>query len=127
MSKTSIYDQHRKAFRAVFAYVIVRDGKRVATVAFSFKTAVTAYVHWLGIEMRRGQAGGGGYDRESAAAMFAVSGIELVDGQYADGTPHFTDGHKAQFAAFKAALMTNDGRDWARRLEDAGFQVWEAV
>lgn len=127
MSKTSIYDQHRKAFRAISAYVIARDGKRVATVAFSFKTAVTAYVHWLGIEMRRGQAGGGGYDRQSAAAMFAVRGIELVDGQYADGTPHFTDRQKAQFAAFKAALPSDDVSDWARRLQDAGFEVWGAV
>jgi hypothetical protein len=74
---TSIYDQHDNAFTNVAAFVIAKDGKRVATIAFKFGNAVTAYVHWLGEPMVRGIARGGGYDRKSAACSDAARALAV--------------------------------------------------
>lgn len=125
----SIYDQHRKAFPAVAAYVVMDGPDRVATIAIKWGAAVTAYVHWVGIEMTRGRAGGGGYDRASAACRAAAEKMpaDLARDTFADGTPHHSADEIARYAAFRAALALRDGHEWRRRLELAGFAVWQAV
>lgn len=123
----SIYDQHDKAFRNVSAFVIAKDGKRVATVAFKFGDAVTVYVHWIGIEMVKGRAGGGGYDRKTAACADAVRKIKH------DIDPSLSDEDKAAAlrlrlsVKFVAALQADRGPSWENALRDAGFDVWSAV
>ena len=76
-----IYDQHDAAFARVSAFVICRDGERVATVALKFPAdgagRLHAYVHWLGLPMVRGFAGGYGYDKRSAAVIEATGKIPL--------------------------------------------------
>ena len=61
---SDIYEQHKAAFSNVSAFVIVKGGERVATIAFKFPRdgagRLFAYVHWLGEEMIRGYASGGG-------------------------------------------------------------------
>lgn len=119
----TIYDQHNTHFGSVAAYVIVRDGERVATVAFARPkraSQIYAYVHWIGTRMVRGAAGGGGYDRHSAAAAAAAAGLE--PGRFQD-TPEA----KRLFSAFAAALAKDDGTGWERALREAGFSVWQAV
>lgn len=73
---SDIYDQHRAAFANVSAYVILRGGERVATIAFKFPRdgagRLYAYVHWIGVPMVRGFAAGGGYDKRSAAVADAA-------------------------------------------------------
>ena len=125
----NVYDQHRAAFSNVSAYVVMCGGERVATIAFKFGNAVSAYVLWIGIEMQRGRAMGHGYDRQSAACADAARKMPeaLETGMWANGTPCHTDQQKADYAQFRAALMTDDGRRWDDRLRDAGFQVWQAV
>lgn len=71
MSK-DIYDQFDAAFRHVEAYAILKDGRPVARIALKHGGAVTAFVHWIGLEMTSGRAGGGGYDRASAAVAAAA-------------------------------------------------------
>lgn len=118
---TDIYDQHKHAFPNVSAYVIAHKGERVATIAFKYPRdgagRLYAYVHWLGTEMVRGYAGGGGYDKHSAACRAAAK--------------HMTRVATAQsylgWSEFKAALMNDDGYYWNQHLERAGFQVWQAV
>lgn len=124
-----IYDRHRTAFNNVSAWVVMDGADRVATVAIKYGNAVTAYVHWIGLEMQRGQAGGGGYDRRSAACAHAMRKlpVALPDTTYDDGTPHYDANKKARFAAFRAAMAADDGFGWDRRLQDAGFKVWQAV
>lgn len=111
---TTIYEQHDKAFGNVTAAVVLKDGERVATVAIKHGAAVTAYVRWLGEEMTRGRAGGGGYDRASAA-------IEQAAGKIAARKLD------ADLIAFKGALAKDSGHRWDRRLEDAGFTVFFAI
>lgn len=130
---TQIYKQHDAAFASVSAYVILKDAKRVATVAFKFPRdgagRLYAYVHWLGTEMVRGYAGGYGYDKTSAAVESACRKLpELSREAFADGVPHHSDAERANYGAFIAAItLGNDGQYWDRRLTDAGFTVLQAV
>lgn len=116
---TDIYRQHDASFSAVSAYVIAKDGKRVATVAFKFPRdgagRLLAYVHFLGLKMVRGWASGGGYDKRSAACADAARRINNTGG----------DGEA--FLPFYTALAKDDGYGWDRNLRDAGFDVWQAV
>ena len=117
---TKIYEQHDAAFNRVAAYVIARNGERVATIAFKFPAdgagRLYAYVHWLGLEMVRGHASGGGYDKRSAACSVAAR-------QIIDCAVHGED----DLSRFRRALTPDDGYTWDRRLRDAGFTVWQAV
>lgn len=110
-----IYDKHRDTFASVSAYVVLKDGKRVATVAFKFPKSgmsVISFVHWIGTEMQRGAARGGGYDRQTAAVACAADRIRNFGNE---GIP------------FVAAARKDDGAGWVRSLEDAGFIVLQAV
>lgn len=126
---SDIYQQHRAAFAHVEAFVVLKGAERVATVAFKFPRdgagRLYAYVHWLGLEMVRGYAGGGGYDKRSAAVADAARRMPL------ELSDRFT--HPAMRAAvegfhmFRATLAKDDGHYWDRRLRDAGFTVLQAV
>lgn len=113
---TDIYNQHQTAFKNVSAYVIMKDA-RVATIAFRFPKdgagRLWAYVHWIGTEMVRGYAGGGGYDKKSAAVESAC-----------DKLPQATSVAGNQFAI---ALHNIGGNTWDRALTEAGFEVLGAV
>ena len=130
-----IYDQHAAAFTNVSAFVVMRDGEKVATVAFKFPRdgagRLYAYVHWLGLPMVRGFAGGYGYDKRSAAVITAARKLDCGAAEKiaaenniteADGRP-WLNGYKA----FLAACKLDAGYDWQRNLEKAGFTVWQAV
>lgn len=121
-----IYDQHKAAFANVWAYVIARNGKKVATIAFKYPRdgagRLYAYVHWLGVPMVRGFAQGYGYDKNSAAVANATKKLAFPDVNV-DG--HF-EGIEDQ-TAFIDALNADDGPYWNNRLEAAGFTVWQAV
>lgn len=120
---TSIYDQHDKAFQHVSAFVILKDGERVATIAFKFPkdgaSRLYAYVHWIGIEMVRGYASGYGYDKRSAAIESAVARLPYTD--------ELDENHKPDLALFRSALTDIGGNTWDRALQDAGFTVLQAV
>ena len=126
---SNIYDQHRRAFPLVAAYVVMDGAERRATIAIKWGASVSVFVHWAGIEMRRGRAGGGGYDRASAACAGAAGKMpaDLGADTFEDGTPHHDATERARFMAFRAALGADDGHGWERRLREAGFTVWQAV
>jgi hypothetical protein len=115
-----IYDQHRAAFDAVSAYVIARHGEQVGTIAFKYPRdgagRLYAYVHFHGIEMVRGFAAGGGYDKHSAACAAAARAMAVKTGEGALYLGHFV-----------TALAKDDGHGWAAALRDNGFTVWQAV
>lgn len=119
-----IYRLHEMAFSNVSAYVIARDGKPLATIAFKFPRdgagRLYAYVHWKGLEMVRAFAGGYGYDKCSAAA--AAAGRKLHDAHAPEMEP---DG---PLEAFWLALREGDGSScWDSALRARGFDVWQAV
>jgi hypothetical protein len=114
----NIYDQHRKAFPSVSAYVVMRHGDKVGTIAFKFPkdgaSRLWVYVHWLGTPMVRGYAGGYGYDKKTAACNSASRALTRLD---ACGWEE----------AFTQALAIDNGNDWERNLRNAGFEVLQAV
>lgn len=111
-----IYEQHRKAFANVSAYIVLKDGERVASVTFKFGARVACYFHIIGSQMAKGWAGGGGYDRTSASAYVAVRAIDR------NAFPE----HMALIDAMREAI-TDTGRSWDRDLAEAGFVVCQAV
>lgn len=126
----SIYEQHDKAFSRVSAFVVVHDGKRVATIAFKAPAdgagRLYAYVHWIGEPMVRGFAGGYGYDKRSAACADAARRMPHSAPEV-DTWPGRDMRHIGWRAGFRDALAKNDGYHWNKNLEAAGFAVWQAV
>lgn len=119
----SMYEQHDAAFAGVSAYVVLKDGEKVATIAFKFPRdgagRLYAYVHWLGHQMVRGFAAGGGYDKKSAAVASAIGKLTL------EVKPN--DEARDNLFRFVGALEKDDGEYWDRRLAKAGFTVFQAV
>lgn len=124
---SDIYIQHDAAFANVTAFVILHKGKRVATVAFKWPRdgadRLYAYVHWIGLEMTRGFASGGGYDKQSTAAAAATDKmpreLDAETGTRVDPARVYND--------FRRAALKDDGYGWERNLTDAGFTVLQAV
>ena len=116
-----IYQQHDAAFSRVSAFVILKDGERVATVAFKFPAdgagRLYAYVHWIGTEMVRGFAGGFGYDKRSAAVANATRKMVAPEAR----------GASFDQWLFYDAARHDGGSTWDRSLEAAGFTVLQAV
>jgi len=129
MTDTTIYSQHDAAFRQVSAYVIARNGERVATIAFKFPRdgagRLYAYVHWLGLPMVRGYAGGYGYDKRSAACSLAVRPLKGKEGGW--NAPVSNASAITPVCDFLNALERDGGQTWESCLRDAGFTVWQAV
>lgn len=132
----TVYEQHRKAFERVSAYVIAHGADRVATIAIKYPAdgagRLYAYVHWIGVEMVRAYAGGYGYDKTGAALESAARKMpdELSKAvQYANfKRGPIPERDSALYRAFRAALIRGgDAGTWDRELRDAGFQVWGAV
>jgi hypothetical protein len=126
---TDISEQHKASFASVSAYVVLKGGERVATVAFKFPRdgagRLYAYVHWIGTEMVRGHAGGYGYSKCDAAVSVAAKKLRPIrDADFASRTyaadKEFSD-------AFINALLPDNGYSWDRHLRDAGFDVMPAV
>lgn len=120
----NIYDQHRAAFRNVEAHIVMHDGCKVATVAFKFPKdgagRLAAYVHWFGLEMVRGSASGGGYDKRSAACAVAVRKIMGDVAHISEQSPELR-------AAFVEVMARDVGQTWDAALRAAGFDVLQAV
>ncbi|MGY5795216.1 hypothetical protein ACXHXM_34235 len=123
---TAVYDQFDKAFSRVAAYVVLnKQGGCVAKITIKFPTdgagRLYAYVHWLGVEMVRGQASGYGYYKRSAAVANAVSKMNVDPKE--DSTGAVMDLH----IAFMRALEKDGGEYFDTRLRNAGFTVIQAV
>lgn len=130
MPTTDIYDKRDRHFANVSAYVIHHEdapGVLLATTAIKFPKdgagRLYAYVHWFGLRMVRGHAGGYGYDKRSAAVSAAAKLIP----HHPRADAHEEDRFPELRAAFLAALAPDDGCEWNTRLELAGFIVWRAV
>lgn len=123
---SNIYDQHKAAFSNVSAYVILKDGERVATVAIKYPSRgegrLWAYLHVIGLPMVRSYAAGCGYDKRSAAVASAARKVEASKGEYATAE----DATLAQFWNDLSPSL-DKGHEWTRALELAGFTVLQAV
>lgn len=128
---TNIYDQHAAAFARVSAFVILSDGAVIGKVSIKFPAdgagRLYAYCHIIGAEMVRGYAGGFGYDKRSGAVESAFARMPLHEAPADTMAPDHHAKIAAHQARIKAALATDSGLDWSRRIEDAGYSVICAV
>ena len=125
---STIYDQHASAFPHMSAYVILKDGERVATVAVKYSarsTRVWAYLHVLSLPMVRACADGGGYDKTSAAIAKASQQVRCPLTVYYPGNAQELH-DLAQFWNDLSPSL-DKGHEWTRALELAGFTVLQAV
>lgn len=120
-----VYDQFDKAFRNVSAYCVIWQGQPVAQVCFRHPDdgagRLWAYVHWYGVPMVRGYAGGFGYDKRSAAVSVAVRKMGVSAGG------HVSPDIQAAYEAFISATREDAGHYWNNRLEHAGFTVRQVI
>ncbi len=127
--RNPIYDQHDKAFARVSAFVIMKDGERVATVAFKFPAdgagRLQCFLHVLSLPMVKGTASGYGYDKRSAAFADAARKAEVKLEDWQEETGYVLQ--RSIASAINQAMQGNDGRDWSDNLRNAGFTVLQAV
>lgn len=118
----NIYDKHDNAFPTVSAFVIVtKSGDALGKVAFKHGARVTAFVHIYGQVMVSGWAGGGGYDRASAAVAEAARKITFPD----DSLKYSNHPRLAQRAA--KVMQRDNNQTWEGELRDIGLNVLQAV
>lgn len=123
----SIYEQHDATFRNVSAFVITNSvGVRIATVAFKRGNAVTCYAHIIGIEMTKGIANGGGYDRNSASFYNACEKMVNCNDK-THGLREWQSLDQLIIIFKDAAKKGNGGSHWHDALRAAGFNVFQAV
>lgn len=118
-ARSRIYDQHKTAFATTSAAVVLDEkGKLVARIAVKHGASVTAYVHYLGCQMTRGFARGGGYDRTSAAIAAAAEKTKPAE---------YSDDPAARERFTFACIAGSDGAGWKNALLAAGYTVHEAI
>jgi hypothetical protein len=121
---TDVYDQHRASFPHVSAFVVMHGSRHVGSIAFKFPRdgagRLYAYVHWFGVPMVRGYAGGYGYDKKSAACSSAARKMP-------EHLPEGYDGAGDVYGRFVDALGRDGGQEWHNHLRKAGFDVLQAV
>jgi len=114
-----IYDQFDASFRYISAHAILKDGKHVANITLKHGSAVTAYVHYLGLEMTKGRAGGGGYDRSTAAVQNAAAKTKGGD------APKSIQLNGNEFIG--ALIEAPGGMGWAAALITAGYTICNVI
>lgn len=126
----SIYDQHDKAFNNISAFVLAHNTphgiERLATVAFKRGATgnVKCFFHMIGYEMQSGNAGGGGYDKMSAAFYDAAA----KNYKKVLNAPDTTDADKDYaLSILEAAKAGNGSSHWHDALRGAGFALLQAV
>jgi hypothetical protein len=130
---SDICGQHRAAFAQVAAYVVLDSaGDRGDAVAIRYPTRglrLWAYVHVIGVEMVRGCAGGGGYDKASAPVAEAIGKVTLYD-LNERGSDYFRKvmaTRRAFRRAFRCAAPRMNAGNRLNVLARAGFKVCAAV
>jgi hypothetical protein len=117
-----IYDLHHAAFKAVEAYVVMQGSELVGRIAFKRGASgkVWCYLDLFGARMVRGGAGGGGYDKHSAAFYEAVTRLPI--GSSADA------GLVSRSCLVRLAAKAGAGAShWDSAMRDNGFAIHQAV
>lgn len=128
---SNVYDQHRAAFSNVSAFVVMKGAELVGKVALKFPRdgagRLYAYVHFFGMPMVRGFAGGYGYDKRTAAVEDAM---KKIDPAYftPDDYGNNWEKERAECEEFRNAILSaRDGVEWSNAFTNAGFTVHQAV
>ncbi|CAB4196379.1 hypothetical protein UFOVP1299_80 [uncultured Caudovirales phage] len=118
-----VYEQHLQSFNGVSAYVVTFGGERAATISFKYARTggVICYLHWICSPMVRGRAGGGGYDKATAALEEAFSKLNEKLAHEID------EGEQVAYANVLESMKNSTGGSWEGRFKTAGFEVLRAI
>lgn len=130
----NIYEKHDKAFANVSSYVIAQITagnivERLATINFTHNRTsgnVRCFFHFIGYQMQLGQAGGGGYDKCSAAFLDAVRKHEAEIWK----TCGYNDDLNDIIISKKLLACAEEGNGsshWNNVLRDKGFQLLQTI
>lgn len=126
---SNIYDLHEKAFQQVSAFVVTKDGERLANIAIKFPASghaerrLWAYIHVMGIPMVRGYADSYGYDKQSAAILSAIGKLPAIG----EGDVMRADWPVACAMIDAMRACADNGRSPLDQLRDLGYSVFQAV
>jgi len=128
---TAVYNWYSRAFRGVAAWVIAEKhtGKHIANVSMKYPQdgsgRLYVYLHIIGLDMVRGSAAGGGYDKGSAAMEKATEAVKAPAFKLLKNERYCTiDRHRRTIAD---TMAKNGGWAWQDRLAAAGYAVFQAV
>lgn len=132
---TNVYDKHDSAFNCISSYVLVqvtKDGtiSRLATVSFKRgKTSgnVRCFFHFIGYTMQIGSAGGGGYDKMSAAFLSACEKHRAAMVTSVKEHRSYENDLLLSDILLACAEEGNRGSSWDNVLRDKGFQLLQAI
>ncbi len=83
---SDIYRKHESAFHQVASAALVKSKAQIGTIAFKYPKdgagRLTCYLHVHGMEMVKGTASGGGYDKAAASFEDAIRNLRPVLKQY---------------------------------------------
>jgi hypothetical protein len=117
-----LYRERDLAFQLISAYAVLKDGNHVANINIRYPTGrslrLRAFLHVLGTPIAKGFAGGGGYDKKSAALESAAESLSLDNAPYEPDESTLECWHE-----IRSALTNIGGSQWDHRLRDAGFDV----
>lgn len=120
-NQDDLYAAARHAINANQACIIFDGARAVAKITLKYTDArCTAYLWIAGAGISKGHAGGGGYDRSSAALRKAAQSAPPCE--YAGVT-----GYDERRSIIIAALDKDDGHRWHDHLFNAGFTVEYAL
>jgi hypothetical protein len=120
-NQNDLYAAARHAINANQACLIFEGARVAAKITLKYTDArCTAYLWIQGTGISKGHAGGGGYDRSSAALRKAA--LAAPPCEYAG-----IDGYQARRDRIVAALDHDDGHRWHDHLFNAGFTVEYAL
>jgi hypothetical protein len=120
-NQNDLYAAARHAINANQACIIFDGARVVAKITLKYTDArCTAYLWIAGTGISKGHAGGGGYDRSSAALRQAAQAAPPCE--YAGIT-----GYDERRSIIIAALDKDDGHRWHDHLFNAGFTVEYAL
>lgn len=111
---TCVYEKLKKSLgNAHSAWIITLGSVKVGRIIVVGKTA---YVHYMGQQMRFGIATGGGYDLTGAAISIAARKSEKIRVD--------NDNNDPNWAEFNRLLSNADsGTNWEHEMVKAGFTV----
>ena len=120
-NQDALYAEARHAINANQACLIMEGARVAAKITLKYTDArCTAYLWVAGTGISKGWAGGGGYDRSSAALRKASQAAPPCE--YAG-----VEGYEERRGKIIAALDKDDGHRWHDHLFNAGFTVEYAL
>ena len=121
--QTALYSEASRALGGASAHIILEGTRIVAKITIKYSKSnlrCTAYLWIAGGGISKGYAGGGGYDRQSAALAKAARAMPPCEYRGIVG-------YQERYDAIIGALLNDNGERWHERLYKSGYSTIDAL